>query len=106
MCNMQFDVKIRRFGKFWKLLKLQCGYNCILTSSVPGILGGIGHSAYFVSNLFMDFFAKLQNKTAIQDGLLWLGISGSLIQIEKKAMLVLQRKTLLYQETKECGLFQ
>ena len=64
MCNMQFDVKIRGLESFAETIKKYNVDNCILTSSVSGILGGIGHSAYSVSNLFMDFFAKLQNKNS------------------------------------------
>lgn len=64
MCNMQFDVKIRGLVSFAETIKKYSVDNCILTSSVSGILGGIGHSAYSASNLFMDFFAKMQNRNS------------------------------------------
>lgn len=64
MCNIQFDIKIKGLENLAEIIKKYNVDYCILTSSVSGILGGIGHAVYSVSNLFMDFFAKMQNKNS------------------------------------------
>lgn len=62
MFNAQFKVKIEGLIKFAEVVGKYGIDNCILTSSVSSILGGIGHSVYATSNLFMDLFARMQNE--------------------------------------------
>lgn len=64
ICDMQFNVKVRGLENFANTIEKYDVDNCILISSVSGILGGIGHSVYSASNMFIDLFARKQNKNS------------------------------------------
>ena len=71
-CDIQFDVKVKGLERFAESIEKYDVKNCIVVSSVSSILGGIGHAAYSVSNLFIDLFVRKQNRISKAN---WLSIN-------------------------------
>lgn len=79
ICDIQFDVKIKGLENVANIIKNYDVDNFIVISSVSSILGGIGHAAYSVSNMFIDFFVRKQNKTG---NINWLSIDWDFWQFD------------------------
>ncbi|MEB9896098.1 SDR family NAD(P)-dependent oxidoreductase [Bacillus cereus] len=68
----QFRAKVQGLQTLSKLLAGREADVCILFSSIASVLGGLGFSAYSAANLYMDAFARRQNRAG---GTKWLCVN-------------------------------
>ncbi|CAH8709848.1 type I polyketide synthase [Paenibacillus thiaminolyticus] len=68
----QFRAKVQGLQTLSKLLAGREADVCILFSSIASVLGGLGFSAYSAANLYMDAFARRQNRAG---GTRWLCVN-------------------------------
>ncbi len=61
LADIQFRVKLDGLMRFSELVEQYPVDTCIITSSLSSVLGGLGHSVYATSNMFMDVFSRMQN---------------------------------------------
>ncbi|WP_019424902.1 type I polyketide synthase [Paenibacillus sp. OSY-SE] len=61
----QFRAKVQGLQILARLLADREADVCILFSSIASVLGGLGFSAYSAANLFMDAFARRQNREGV-----------------------------------------
>ena len=71
-CEAQFRPKIDGLIVLKKILKGQKLDFCLLFSSISSVLGGLGFLAYSAANLFMDAFARVQNR---KNGVPWVSVN-------------------------------
>ena len=71
-CEAQFRPKIDGLIVLEKVLEGQKLDFCILFSSISSVLGGLGFLAYSAANLFMDAFARVQNR---KNGVPWVSVN-------------------------------
>lgn len=68
----QFRAKVQGLQTLARLLADREADVCILFSSIASVLGGLGFSAYSAANLYMDAFARRQNRAG---GAKWLCVN-------------------------------
>ncbi|MDU5142212.1 MAG: type I polyketide synthase [Paenibacillus dendritiformis] len=68
----QFRAKVQGLQTLSKLLAGREADVCILFSSIASVLGGLGFSAYSAANLYMDAFARRENRAG---GTRWLCVN-------------------------------
>lgn len=68
----QFRAKVQGLQTLSKLLAGREADVCILFSSIASVLGGLGFSSYSAANLYMDAFARRQNRAG---GTKWLCVN-------------------------------
>ncbi|WP_098748977.1 type I polyketide synthase [Paenibacillus sp. EZ-K15] len=68
----QFRAKVQGLQTLGRLIADRETEICILFSSIASILGGLGFSAYSAANLYMDAFARKQNRAG---GTKWLCVN-------------------------------
>ncbi|WP_068774981.1 SDR family NAD(P)-dependent oxidoreductase [Paenibacillus sp. FJAT-26967] len=68
----QFRAKVQGLQTLGRLIADREAEICILFSSIASILGGLGFSAYSAANLYMDAFARKQNRAG---GTKWLCVN-------------------------------
>jgi phthiocerol/phenolphthiocerol synthesis type-I polyketide synthase E len=68
----QFSAKVHGLLNLAELLDGRPLDFCLLTSSLSSVLGGLGFAAYSAANLFMDAFARRQNRAG---GAAWTSVN-------------------------------
>ena len=62
-CERHFQAKAHGLTVLEEVLDGKTLDFCLLVSSLTSVLGGIGHAAYASSNVYMDSFARRQNRS-------------------------------------------
>jgi len=62
-CERHFQAKAHGLLVLGEVLDGKTLDFCLLVSSLTSVLGGIGHAAYASSNVYMDSFARRQNRS-------------------------------------------
>jgi hypothetical protein len=62
-CERHFQAKAHGLLVLEDVLSEKTLDFCLLVSSLTAVLGGIGHTAYAASNIYMDSFARRHNRS-------------------------------------------
>jgi acyl carrier protein len=81
-CQSHFQAKVHGLHVLEEVLHGRTLDFCMLVSSLTSFLGGIGHVAYASSNIYMDAFTRLHNRSHRMP---WLSVNWDLFRFQNQS---------------------